>query len=201
MDVYARAPRQRATIVHGSDGDSSTVYGNGAAWLAAPITERPVTVQALTGGDLQAARVEAEVTFPARLKQAFPTWRAGLPSTIDDRDVQVVQGSGPGRGMATFYFDKESGLLTRLVRYADSVVGRIPMQTDYSDYRDVSGVKLPFKWTYHVAGRTVTIELSELRPNVAISASDLAKPARTREEVDAAASGRPPDGRVGKSFR
>ena len=60
VDVFARAPRQRATIVHGSDGDSSTVYGNGAAWLAAPITERPVTVPALTGGDLQAARLEAE---------------------------------------------------------------------------------------------------------------------------------------------
>jgi len=153
------------------------VYGNGVAWLAAPITERPVTVQALTGGDLQAARIEAEVTFPARIKQSFPTWRAGLPSTIDDRDVQVVQGSGPGRGMATFYFDKETGLLTRLVRYADSVVGRIPMQTDYSDYRDVSGVKLPFKWTYTWLDGRFTIELSELRPNVAIPPARFAKPA------------------------
>jgi len=177
VDVYARAPRQRATIVHGSDGDSSTVYGNGVAWLAAPITERPVTVQALTGGDLQAARIEAEVTFPARIKQSFPTWRAGLPSTIDDRDVQVVQGSGPGRGMATFYFDKESGLLTRLVRYADSVVGRIPMQTDYSDYRDISGVKLPFKWTYTWLDGRFTIELSELKPNAAIPPARFAKPA------------------------
>jgi len=177
VDVYARAPRQRATIVHGSDGDSSTVYGSGVAWLAAPITERPVTVQALTGGDLQAARIEAEITFPARIKQSFPTWRAGLPSTIDDRDVQVVQGSGPGRGMATFYFDKETGLLTRLVRYADSVVGRIPMQTDYSDYRDVSGVKLPFKWTYTWLDGRFTIELSELRPNVAIPPARFAKPA------------------------
>jgi photosynthetic reaction center cytochrome c subunit len=177
VDVYARAPRQRATIVHGSDGDSSTVYGNGAAWLAAPITERPVTVQALTGGDLQAARLEAEITFPGRIKQSFPTWRAGLPSTIDDRDMQVVQGSGAGRGMATFYFDKESGLLTRLVRYADSVVGRIPMQTDYSDYRDVAGIKLPFKWTYTWLDGRFTIELSELRPNVAISPARFAKPA------------------------
>ena len=177
VDVYASAPRQRATIVHGSDGDSSTVYGNGAAWLAAPITERPVTVQALTGGDLQAARIEAEITFPARIKQSFPMWRAGLSATIDDRDVQVVQGSGPGRGMATFYFDKESGLLTRLVRYADSVVGRIPMQTDYADYRDVAGVKMPFKWTYTWLDGRFTIELSELRPNVAIPPARFAKPA------------------------
>ena len=188
VDVYARAPRQRATIVHGSDGDFSTVYGNGAAWLAAPITERPVTVQALAGGDLQAARLEAELTFPARIKQSFTTWRVGLPSTIDDRDVEVVQGSGAGRGMATFYFDKETGLLVRLVRYADSVVGRIPMQTDYSDYRDVAvrgagapgviiNVKLPFKWTYTWLDGRFTIELGELRPNVAIPPARFGKPA------------------------
>jgi hypothetical protein len=180
VDVYARAPRQRATIVHGSDGDSSTICGNGGAWLAAPITERPVTVQALTGGDLEAARLEAELTFPGRIKQTFTTWRVGLPTTIDDRDVQVVQGSGTGQGMATFYFDKESGLLVRLVRYADSVVGRIPMQTDYSDYREVAGVKLPFKWMYTWLDGRFTIELTDLRPNVAIPPSRFAKPAEPR---------------------
>ena len=35
----------------------------------------------------------------------------------------------------------------RQVRYADTVVGLNPTQVDYSDYRDVSGVKLPFRWT------------------------------------------------------
>jgi photosynthetic reaction center cytochrome c subunit len=176
VDVYARSPRQRATVVHGSDGDSSTIYGNGAAWLAAPITERPVTVQALTAGDLEAARIEAELTFPGRIKQVFTTWRVGLTTTIDDRNVQVVQGSGTGRGMATFYFDKESGLLVRLVRYADSAVGRIPMQTDYADYREVAGVKLPFRWMYTWLDGRYTIELSNLRPNVAISPARFAKP-------------------------
>jgi hypothetical protein len=188
VDVYARAPRARATIVHGTDGDSSTIYANGAGWLAAPITERPVTVQALAGGDLQAARVEAELTFPARIKQAFTTWRVGPPSTIDERDVQVVQGSSPGRGMATFFFDKESGLLVRLIRYADSIAGRIPMQTDYADYRDVairggsgSGViKLPFKWTYTWLDGRYTIELTDVRPNVAVPAARFAKPAEPK---------------------
>jgi hypothetical protein len=177
VDVYAKAPAQRATVVHGSDGDSSSIYGNGAAWLAAPITERPVTVQALTAGDLDAARVEALLTFPARIKQAFTTWRVGLPSTIDDRDVQVVQGSRAGGSLATLYFDKESGLLVRLVRYADSAVGRIPMQTDYADYREVSGVKLPFRWTATWLDGRSTIELTEVRPNVTIAAARFARPA------------------------
>jgi hypothetical protein len=177
VEMYAKAPAQRATIVHGPDGDSSMIYGGGAAWLAAPITERPVPVQALAAGDLQAARLEAELTFPARIKQAFTTWRVGPPYMIDDRDVYVVQGSGAGRGMATFYFDKESGLLVRLVRYADSPVGRIPMQTDYADYRDVAGVKLPFKWTSTWLDGRYTIELTDVRPNTAISAATFGKPA------------------------
>jgi photosynthetic reaction center cytochrome c subunit len=180
VDLYAKAPAQRATVVHGTDGDSSSIYANGAAWLAAPITERPVTVQALTAGDLDAARLEAELTFPARVKQAFTTWRVGPPTTIDDRDVQVVQGSSAGRGMATFYFDKQSGLLVRLVRYADSVVGRIPMQTDYADYRDVSGVKMPFRWTATWLDGRSTIELTEIRPNVPIAAARFAKPPAPR---------------------
>ena len=79
--------------------------------------------------------------------------------------------------MATFYFDKESGLLTRWFATRTRSVGRIPMQTDYSDYRDVSGSSC------RSGGRTTwldgrfTIELSELRPNVAISAARFAKPA------------------------
>ena len=166
--------------MHGTDGDSSAIYGNGAAWLAAPITERPVTVQALTAGDLDAARLEAELTFPARIKQAFTTWRVGLPSVIDERDVQVVQGSRAGGALATFYFDKESGLLVRLVRYAESAVGRIPMQTDYADYREVAGVKLPFRWTSTWLDGRSTIELSDVRPNVAIAATRFAKPSPPR---------------------
>jgi hypothetical protein len=179
VDLYAKAPRQRAMVVHGSDGDSSTIYGGAAGWLASPITERPVTVQALTAGDLEAARLEAELTFPARIKQVFTTWRVGLASTIDDRDVQVVQGSS-ARGMATFYFDKESGLLIRLVRYADSAVGRIPMQTDFADYREVSGVKMPFRWTATWLDGRSTIELSEVRPNIAIAAAKFARPTPPR---------------------
>jgi hypothetical protein len=179
VDLYAKAPRQRAMVVHGSDGDSSTIYGGAAGWLAAPITERPVTVQPLTAGDLEAARLEAELTFPARIKQVFTTWRVGLGSTIDDRDVQVVQGSG-ARGMATLYFDKESGLLVRLVRYADSAVGRIPMQTDFADYRDVSGVKMPFRWTATWLDGRSTIELTEVRPNIAVAAARFAKPAQPK---------------------
>jgi photosynthetic reaction center cytochrome c subunit len=71
-------------------------------------------------------------------------------------------------------------LLVRLVRYADSAVGRIPMQTDFADYRDVSGVKMPFRWTATWLDGRSTIELTEVRPNIAVAAARFAKPAQPK---------------------
>ena len=66
VEIFAKAPAQRATIVHAPDGDISTIYDGRAGWLAAPASERPVRVLALTGGDLDAARLEAEMLVISR---------------------------------------------------------------------------------------------------------------------------------------
>jgi uncharacterized protein DUF6544 len=177
VDVFAVAPRQRAVVVHAPDGDSSSVVDGRAAWIAAPITQRPVPVLALSGSDLDAATLEAELSFPGRIKQVFTRWRVGALATIDDRDVEVVQGSAPGRAPAAFFFDRESGLLVRVVRFADSPVGRIPMQTDYADYREVSGVKLPSRISATWLDGRSTIELSDMQVNVSVAAATFSKPA------------------------
>ena len=122
-------------------------------------------------------KLDAELSFPARIKQSLGNWRVGAPTTIDDRDVQVVQGSSGGT-LATLYFDAASGLLVRLVRYADSRVGRLPTQFDYADYRDVAGVKMPFKWKMTWLDGFEDVTLTDIQPNVAIDAGKFAKPAR-----------------------
>jgi hypothetical protein len=100
-----------------------------------------------------------------------------LPSSIAGRQVNVLQGTGAGGAVATLYFDVESGLLTRVVRYANSAMGRVPTQIDFDDYREVAGVKVPFRWAFAwVSGRDV-VELNDVQPNVAIDAARFAKPA------------------------
>jgi hypothetical protein len=59
--------------------------------------------------------------------------------TIGERAVWVIV-----TPTARYSFDAQSGLLLRRVAHYDSPVGRIPEQTDFDDYRDVGGVKLPF---------------------------------------------------------
>ena len=100
-----------------------------------------------------------------------------LPPSIDDREVDVVQGTSDGRYPVNLYFDSQTGLLVRLVRYADSPVGLSPTQIDYADYRDIAGVKMPFRWTVTwLDGRSI-IQLSEVRPNVPIDLATFARPA------------------------
>lgn len=176
LEIFAKAPAGRTTIVHEPLGDTTRTFDGRAGWIAAPETNQPVPVLTLTGGDLEAAQVDAQLSFPARIKQAFSEWRVGLPSTIDDREVQVLQGTSAGQLPVKLYFDKQSGLLVRQLRYTDSPVGLNPTQVDYSDYRDVSGVKLPFRWTVTWLDGRSTFELSEVQPNAPIDAARFAKP-------------------------
>jgi outer membrane lipoprotein-sorting protein len=50
------------------------------------------------------------------------------------------------------------------------------LQTDYSDYREVAGVKMPFHWTVTWTDGQSTTELSAMQPNVPIDAAKFAKP-------------------------
>ena len=183
VDIFANAPNQMATVVHTQNGDSVTTYDGRNGWIAA--ADKLMRVLPLDGGDLEGAKMDATLSFPARLKQDFQ-WRTGFPSvTIDDQPVEVIQNAARGATGAKLYFNSESGLLVRQVRFVDTAVGVIPTQVDYSDYRDVAGVKVPFKrvitWT---DGRS-TIELSQVQPNVRIAAAQFAKPAPSWAKVAA----------------
>jgi hypothetical protein len=175
IEIFANAPNQLTTIVHTQNGDSVSTYDGSQGWIAA--ADKLMRVLPLSGGDLEGAKMDAFLFFPARIKQEFQ-WRTGFPSvSIDDRPVQVIQNVARGEAGAKLYFDSQSGLLVRQVRYVDTAVGVIPTQIDYSDYRTVAGVKMPFRrivtWT---DGRS-TIELSQVQPNARIEAAKFATPA------------------------
>ena len=178
VEVYAKAPAQRTVIVHmrveGHVEDSVRAYDGRVGWIASP--DKPVPLMPLTGGNLDGAKTEAILSFPASIKEGFTQWRVG-DATIDDRDVLLVQGTSAAQTPIKLYFDAESGLLVRVVRYADTAVGRIPTQIDYEDYREVSGVKIPVRWTSTWTDGQAHTELSQVQTNIAIDPAKFGKPA------------------------
>ena len=180
VDIYAKAPSQRTTVVHLAAGgsDNVRVFDGQNAWVTSSGTLMPIPVVALTAGELEGARLEAAISFPGQIRQLLKDWRTGFPSTsIDGRPVDVVQGTQADNTPVKLYFDRETGLLTRLVRYTANRLGFNPAQIDYADYRTVSGVRMPFKVTTTWTDGQSVIELSELRANVPVENARFAKPA------------------------
>src|SRR5690348_5273221 len=178
VDIYVKAPNQRTMIVHTDGGDRTTTFDGSHGWMAAPAADKPFPVIAYSNADLDAVRLDAVLSFPAGIRQALTKPLVGS-SSIDDKDVVVVQGTANGgRSSIKLYFDQQSGLLVRQVRYADTMIGRVPIEVDYSDYREVApaGVKLPFHvittWT---DGRS-DVQLSSAQTNVPIDAAKFGQP-------------------------
>jgi hypothetical protein len=183
VEIYAKVTGERTTIVHGVSGVSTNTYDGHVAWMAGPQIAGPnlqVPVLSLSGQELEGAKVDAEFLFPGKAKAAVTQWKVGTPTEIDDDEVQVVQGTSAGGVLATLYFNAETHLLQRSVRYTNSPVGRIPTRVDYSDYRDVAGVKIPFKWTVTWLDGKQSFEMTEIQPNTltndALDAAKFAKP-------------------------
>ena len=75
-----------------------------------------------------------------RTPLALTDWKIGFPpTTIDDKEVVIVQGTGAGKSRFKLYFESQTGYLVRVVRYEDTPIGMVPIQNDYADYRDVGG--------------------------------------------------------------
>ncbi len=174
IELYAKAPNERTMVVHDPLGDIVWTTDGRAAWVVSPANI--VTLTTLTGGDLEGAKLDASLFFPGQIKKEFSNWRSGT-ANIDDKEVAVVQGNNPGKAPVKLYFDKMSGLLLRNVRYTQTTIGLVVSQVDYSDYRPVAGVQIPFKLTYTWTDGQSFVELSDVQPNVSIDEAKFTKPA------------------------
>lgn len=178
FQIIAKAPDQRVTQIvfkdHPERGDNTRVYNGRNGWVKSP--RGLLAEYELTGTELEGARLDALLSFPGQIKTALTNWRVGSLESLGDKDVVVLQGSNPRGLLATFYFDKDSGLLLRVVRYSASPIGRIPTQMDYADYRDVNGIKFPFKYTFSWLDGRDAFELKDVKVNVPIDAAKFAKP-------------------------
>src|SRR5258708_11627499 len=197
VQILAKFPNQRATFINFPNnpgrGESFRIYNGREGWMETPLTV--LEDYPLTGSELEGARLDAQLSFPGQIKQVLGNLRVSMPVTISDlpgpssqtskesapsvqdRLANVVQGTSPGGILATLYFDNESGLLLRVVRYGKSPIGRVPTQIDYADYRDVGGIKMPFRMTFAWLGGRDAIQLKQVETNVPIDPARFDLPA------------------------
>ena len=198
VELVAEAPDKRSTIIlfkEATDrGDQIRTYDGHAGWVRTPLNV--LGEFQLSGGDLDGARLDAQLSFPGQIKQVLTNLKTGPPGSITDlpapasqaslqkdvalgqtHDVDVVQGTGPRGLLVTLYFDRKTGLLLRELRYGNSPIGRVPTQVDFADYREVNGIKLPSRITYAWLDGRDSIVLSEIKTNVPVGEEKFGRPA------------------------
>jgi len=173
IEIYAQAPDKRISVMHLPNGDSITAYNGRVGWRS--VSGRPT--QWMSPAEADASRLEADLLLPLRMKQIFSDLRLMPTNKIDGRDVNVLQGLREGKPPVNFYFDQQTGLLIRLVEYADTALGLNPTQIDYADYRDSNGVKIPYRWTVARPRGKFTIQIESVQHNVPIDERKFVPPA------------------------
>ena len=106
----------------------------------------------------------------------FTEFKVAPPQKIGDRDAFQILGLQKGRPPLELYFDEQSGLLVRLVRYAESPLGLYPTQIDFADYRDERGVKIPFRVTTSHPGSSSIFQVEQVQQNVPVDDSQFVPP-------------------------
>jgi len=134
-------------------------------------------VRDLTTQQFDALRQSSHTFEPFHTSRMGDDVRVTDSEKIGDRNAWVVT-----TAKARYWFDADSGFLLRRVIYTDSPIGRIPEQTDFDDYRDVGGFKVPF----FTRGMLVdpylggTRQADSIEIGVAITPSDFEKPPASR---------------------
>ena len=162
----ASQPNPTVRVVNGKTGWSSGGFNN--------------QVRDLEGLPFQQAARLADFALALHLPERYEALTVSRYGNIDGKATIIATGR-PFPGVTEqLQFDRESGLLLRRSVTTATPLGPLPEQIDYSDYRDVSGVKVPFMVRY-VTWNAVTIEkLSDVTFNTPVGDDQFAKPAGAR---------------------
>jgi photosynthetic reaction center cytochrome c subunit len=163
---------KQAIVQHLSRGDSSTIFDGQSAWFV--LAGGPP--REIEGADLESIRMDADLEFPLHIREFYRELHVEYPETVSGVEAYALYGVRDGQTIVKFYFDQQSGLLLRVVRYAESALGLQPTQVDYADYRSVGQLKVPFRRTLsEPEGRSI-VQIEEVRENVPIDDAKFAKP-------------------------
>ena len=194
IEAYWTSSGKAFQVVHGGRGDTSQGYDGKNGWA----TGGQGSVAAQPAGAMAAFREWAEL-FPAlHFTAQYSKIEVNGIEKIAGHDAYRVVGKRDG-GFDRLYFDTDTGLLLRAWTTFDTALGEIPQQTDYSDYRDVNGVKIPY--VVHVVsseGGDRTYRWDQIQVNGTVDESRSNRPAAkpmgppAGGQPGAAAPGAPP---------
>jgi photosynthetic reaction center cytochrome c subunit len=168
---YVKAPKGVISVTFPGRPTVSMGFDGSIGWHNTPIREDT--------GDERLMLVELGEKFPAlEFRRDHTNVQVDAAEKIGDRDTYRVVGTRKD-GFAVIdriNFDAQTGLLVRSYTTMQSVIGSFPEDTFYEDYRDVSGVKVPYTMRIVSAEGNRTYKWSQVDANAPVEDAKFMKP-------------------------
>ena len=164
VEVYQASPDKIVTITTLPDGVAAQGFNGTTGWSA-----NPSGATELKGMELAQIKRAADIARALKIKEESLSPRVNGKVTVGEKEAYLVSARADGLRVQ-LYFDVQTGLLLRRLVMGSTLVGAFPEQTDFEDYREVDGVKLPFKIRYSTPSPAEgnTIEFKEITHNVPV---------------------------------
>jgi hypothetical protein len=124
---------------------------------------------------LEQARKQVAILGPLKVPEAEAPRKTTTLETIGGRTFAVVESQG-ARHLERLYFDMQTGLLYKRAGDTHTPLGDYPTETVYEDYRDIDGVKFPFRMITRNPASSTSYNFSEIRFNQPIDPSSFERP-------------------------
>jgi hypothetical protein len=124
------------------------------------------------------AKLKEDAVFyrDLKLREMFPEARAIGKEKIDGKDCYLVEAKSTRAEQRQLYFDAQTGLLVRIVRFNPSPFGPIPDAVDYGNYRELDGVQVPFTIKHLRPDYSLMDRFTEIKQNITIEPNTFHKP-------------------------
>ena len=165
--------RQADGRIYIKAGDIEQSFAPDSGW-----TKDKNGVKELRPGDLEAAHDVYPMFEPFDPTTLNDKAKTIAKSKVGDKDAWLVFDKLDDNTRVEVWFDPATGLALRRLILVNSLVGRIPKQTDFDDYRDVGGgVKLPYTVTFSSVDPWIgsTRKYSEIHPGAPVDPAVFAK--------------------------
>jgi len=133
-------------------------------------------VKGYEGARAADTRAESDFYSEVSLGKMFPHAKMIGQRTADGRLAYLIEGSVPGGTMRWLYFDAETCLRFRTDVFENPLSPSPTTVLRYDDYREVDGIKYPYRGSVEGPGFNITFRYTVLRHNATVTDDELARP-------------------------
>ncbi len=165
--VYQKAPDKILTVTSYPTVVFSSGFNGKVGWGSSS-KEGPTPLP-----DQVLAQLKADSVFNKELKmdQLYSKLKVEGRSTVRGSEAYVIEATAANGLREKLFFDTQTGLLVRRYVESNTILGPLPLQTDYEDFREIDGVKQPFLIHWSLPGRIWGRKITEVSQNVPIGDS------------------------------